>query len=255
VASQKRPEKICSHCGEPFIQQSNTAGRFCNPQCWYAYRRARSAVNLCATCKQPIVTNDHAARRKFCSHLCFGASFIRARDTAEPPPVAGARWLPLTRGKFALVDDDLFDELAQRPWVYWKGYAAHSRSDGTPHQLHVFIVRPGPGIEVDHKNGDPLDNRRENLRSANDFEQARNTKKKRLARGATSRFKGVYYARQKRGSKRWIAMIRVDGIRRWLGGFESEDEAARAYDAAARSAYGEFASLNFPLDGERSAVG
>lgn len=57
----------------------------------------------------------------------------------------------------------------------------------------------------------------------------------------SSQYKGVYKKRS-----RWAARIAVNGETTWLGTFKTEEEAARAYDAAAKRLHGEFARLNFP---------
>lgn len=89
---------------------------------------------------------------------------------------------------------------------------------------------------VDHKNGDKLDNRRENLRECTHGQNLANSRPRKRIH---SRFKGVHpYA------KRWAAYVRVDGKRVRLGAYDTEEMAAAAYDAAARLHYGEFARAN-----------
>ena len=147
-------------------------------------------------------------------------------------------------GLVALVDDADFAALAGHRW------RLDARKDGMryaktgrehPVRMHVLIMgRPG----VDHRDGDGLNNQRSNLRFASALEQQGNRRKQR--RGVTtSRFKGVY--REKRCPLRpWAAVIRVSGKMRGLGYYADEEDAARAYDAAAREVFGEFALLNFP---------
>jgi hypothetical protein len=102
--------------------------------------------------------------------------------------------------------------------------------------MHRLLI---PGThEVDHKNGDGLDNRRStNLRPATHQQNNANRAK---ARGS-SRFKGVSWDRP---SRRWYASIRGEGRSRNLGKFDSEVAAARAYNAAAVKFFGEYARLN-----------
>lgn len=97
-------------------------------------------------------------------------------------------------------------------------------------------------VEIDHINLDGFDNRIENLRECSHRENTRNTWRKKK----TSGFLGVSWC----GSKnRWSANIQPDGRKVFLGRFDSEVEAARAYDAAAAQHFGEFARLNFPHEG------
>ena len=106
--------------------------------------------------------------------------------------------------------------------------------------MHRLIMQPQAAQQVDHINGNGLDNRRSNLRVCSIQQNRRNTGNH---DGSTSRFKGVYW---KKSIGRWVARISVEGKQKHLGYFRDEEEAARAYDKAARIAYGEYARLNFP---------
>jgi hypothetical protein len=107
--------------------------------------------------------------------------------------------------------------------------------------LHREIMESPAGLLVDHRNGDTLDNRRSNLRLAT---HAQNTHNRRKTRTKTSsRFIGVYYDKR---TGRWAAKIKNQERCKWLGRFESEIEAGKAYDEAAKKYHGEFARLNFP---------
>lgn len=114
--------------------------------------------------------------------------------------------------------------------------------------LPRYLLKPERGFYVDHINGDPLDNRRENLRVCTPKKNAWNMAAQ--ARSATlhSKFKGV-----SRTGGKWRAYIWIEGKQRHLGVFSEEHDAARAYDGAARAAFGEFCCVNFPLVGEQSA--
>jgi hypothetical protein len=99
-----------------------------------------------------------------------------------------------------------------------------------------------PETEVDHIDGDGLNNRLENLRLATTTNNNRN-QRKRTGRTYSSQYKGVSY-RQDRDT--WLAAIGVDYKRVKLGTYPTEEEAAKAYDVAALQFFGEFARLNFP---------
>lgn len=99
--------------------------------------------------------------------------------------------------------------------------------------------------QMDHISGDPMDNRRENLRPATQQQNCFNQRKQ--TRITTSKFKGVLL-RKHLISKPWSACVQKDRISHHLGYFATEEEAAHAYDTAAVKAFGEFAKLNFPVD-------
>lgn len=114
--------------------------------------------------------------------------------------------------------------------------------------MHRLVMDAPPGLEVDHKNGDGLDNRRSNLRPAT---HSQNMANRPGDRGTSSRFKGVSLYRC-RGN--WMAYISIRGRRKTIGYFSTEIEAALIYDEWARKDHGEFACVNFPRPGERSAL-
>lgn len=159
--------------------------------------------------------------------------------------------IPLKGGGEALVSPEDFHWLSQRDWYRDdRGYAAcglFRRREGMIVKMHRLILLAPNTATVDHANGNTLDNRRENLRLATQSQQNAN----RLKFKGRSQFKGVY--RRCDGLK-WVAHIKNAGRPKNLGSFVSEDDAARAYDAAARQIFGEFACLNFPGPGERGAL-
>lgn len=152
--------------------------------------------------------------------------------------------IALTKGQSALVDAEDYPALACFNWCAsfsrgkWYAKRAERGPDGRQYtiRMHRAILGVPPGTEVDHINGDGLDNRRENLRPATRAENIRNTKRR--SRN-TSGFKGVY-----RLEGRWAASV----ARKYLGLYDSPEEAARAYDTQARMAFGPFAALNFPAE-------
>lgn len=112
--------------------------------------------------------------------------------------------------------------------------------------LHRLVAGAGPDESIDHRNGDRLDNRLGNLRVADRSQNGANRPKDRLARGATSVFKGVSWKAER---SKWVAHVHVDGKTKYLGSFDSEEAAARAYNDAALLAWGEFARLNVLPEG------
>lgn len=157
--------------------------------------------------------------------------------------------VPLSQGKVALVDDDDYEFIARFRW-----YAARNRhtwyamrnvslghGKGTTQRMHrVILNAQDTSSQVDHRNGDGLDNRRENIRICSSRENTRN-----MRPHSSSGFKGVCF---KKGSvaRPWRARIRVNRQSIDLGHFGTVEEAARAYDYGALQHFGEFARLNFP---------
>lgn len=157
------------------------------------------------------------------------------------------REIPLTKGHVAIVDASDYDFLSQFKWTAHEmrhtSYALRAVRYGGIQRvmyMHRYILLPDPEQEIDHANGNGLDNRRANLRIATRAEQMAN----RVPCGI-SRFKGVqWYA----PTKRWRAEITKGSQYHYLGYFIDEVDAAVAYDAAARELHGEFAKLNFPAE-------
>jgi hypothetical protein len=160
----------------------------------------------------------------------------------------------LTRGQVAVVDPEDYPTVSQFKWYAglnrrnW--YALRGTRRGGAYQnilMHNFIS----GFALtDHVNGDGLDNRRVNLRDGSKL----NAQNSHSCRGSSSRYKGV--SRHKRKDRRdtWHARIWLNGRNVDLGEFREEEDAARAYDAAARRHHGDWGRYNFPEDGERSAL-
>ena len=144
------------------------------------------------------------------------------------------------RGEVVLVDKEDFDRFGHRVWRVNTGGTGRRFVLVGPDRLHRAIMQPGPGQQVDHINGDPLDNRRSNLRLCT---PAQNSCNRGPQAHSTSGFKGVSWHKV---HKRWTARIRLNHKRHHIGCFDTAEDAARAYDDAARRIHGPFAFLNFP---------
>lgn len=154
--------------------------------------------------------------------------------------------IPLTKGKFAQVDDEDFEKVNQFKWCVQKiknlWYASRNISiEGK--QKKVLMHRDVMNISdsslfIDHIDHDGLNNQKINLRQCS---QRENLYNKKGNKDTVSQYKGVTFF-----NKKWVARINKDGKRYFLGGHLTEIEAAKAYDVKAKELYGTFAHLNFP---------
>lgn len=164
--------------------------------------------------------------------------------------------IPLTQGKFALVDDGDFDELSSFKWctnkagTCWypcrQGNLGQSARQGRHFiRMHrqIMGLDYGDKRQVDHINHDGLDNRRCNLRicsrAQNDWNRRKDTQK------TTSKYKGVCKVLRNGKYYFWRARIVKNKKEYPLGDYKKETDAARAYDAKAIELFGEFARCNF----------
>lgn len=154
--------------------------------------------------------------------------------------------IPLTRGLSALVDDEDFQELSKHKW-----YAKSMRTgkfyacrDAWPNgkrvhiQMHREILGLGKGEQADHRNGNGLDNQRRNIRKCIASQNYANRDRK---QNTTSRFRGVSWFKR---DSRWVTHISKFHKTYNLGYYDSEIDAAIAYNRKAEEFFGEFARLN-----------
>lgn len=146
----------------------------------------------------------------------------------------------LPTGETVLVDDEDFEKISAYSWhIQGPGYVGRTyRENGKMRHeyLHHFLT---PALtKVDHKNLNKLDNRKRNLRPASNLQNQANRPK--FIGQYSSRFKGVYF---NKSQGEWIARIGGGG-RQYLGHYPCEIEAAKAYNAAAKEMYGEYALIN-----------
>ena len=163
---------------------------------------------------------------------------LAAPESTDP----SVRYIPLTKGLFAMVDAADYERVSQYTWcascsgnrVY-----AYRKDRRKTVRLHQFLMNPPKGMVVDHIDGNGLNDRRSNLRVCTQHQNLFNSRP--IVK--SSRFKGVYFRRR---SGKWCAGIRHCGHDLHIGTFDDEIEAAQAYDRKAHELFGEYAYLNFP---------
>ena len=151
--------------------------------------------------------------------------------------------IPLTQGKFAIVDDEDYERITRWKWCAGKGgdtfYATRCPGKrNTTIAMHRLIIGASGRQQIDHVNGNGLDNRRCNLRLAT---KSQNMMNRGPQKGNKSGYKGVHFDL---ASGKWMAIIKFDGRNRNLGRFNTKEQAAQAYNKAAQEHFGTFAWLN-----------
>lgn len=168
------------------------------------------------------------------------------KQTRKVEVLGGIALVPLTRGLLAVIDSQDVHLVEKKNW--------HASKQRNTFYAKANVTLPGgkralismhralmgfPDMEVDHKDGDGLNNRRQsNLRLAT---RPQNMQNRGAQKNNTSGFKGVWY--QKKADK-WYAAIRFHGSRKYLGPFKSAELASEAYLAEAKARHGDFAGVD-----------
>lgn len=170
--------------------------------------------------------------------------------------------IPLSHGYVTLVDDEDYERLVALKWRVRfdkkSRYAISYRRDavsGKPYTLymHRVILNAAPKTIVDHRNQDGLDNQRSNLRIVTFSQNKLNLIG--LPRTNTSGYRGVSYHQRTRKWKARLNDTQTPNGKslQYLGLYLTAEEAAQAYDKAAREHFPEYIPLNFPEAGEQGA--
>lgn len=145
------------------------------------------------------------------------------------------------------IDGEDFDKIKEYTWCLSKigncFYACSGLYDKktkkkTTIHMHRIIMDTSKDYIIDHVNGNALDNRKENLRICSNAENLRNRKKQ---KNTSSIYKGVCFDKR---DKKWRASIRLNNKLMYIGLFDTQTQAAKAYNKAAVENFGEFARLN-----------
>lgn len=171
----------------------------------------------------------------------------RLRPTPYVCECGKVGWATISNVYVCFVDAD------QAPILgIWSWYAFHNNGNtyvmrstsrtvageriGLQQYLHALLCPAKPGLVVDHKNGNGLDNRQDNLEPVT---SVINTHRQRKKKSASSKYKGVSLFRG-----RWRVTLQKDRRQIYIGAFQTEEEAAAAYNQAAVRVFGRYARLN-----------
>lgn len=255
-------EKKCKKCGEtkPNIE-FNMWGDWCKT-CRKGYQRnyrlkhegESKRVNIRLSCYRKLNVlagmlaveyNLRGVNRLFSIETAIDEA-INSRTTKiiNPKVENGTKEIRLTQNMVSIVDYEDYIKLSKYKWCFGGGYARRvvgSRGKLKNVFMHREILGAKRGELVDHIDGNKLNNQKANLRLCTRIENQRN---RGISKMNTSGYKGVSYCKDTK--KNWRSIICVgDGDQVILGYYSTKEEAAFAYDKAAKIYHGEFAHLNF----------
>ena len=224
-------------------------------------RTALGAGQNCENCEHSVPAGGSKVATLICRHKAEAdlpwqvvepngacSNFERARELVPVDIAAalaeGAKLIPLTQDKFAIVDAEDYGRLCKYKWYTQKGRRNYYARNQRPHGMvlmHRVILNAPRGLVVDHINHNGLDNRKRNLRLCTVTQNNQN-RRPITNPNKTSKYKGVSFDKNR---NRFAAYIKHHKKSYFLGRFDSETDAAKAYDKKASELFGEFAYLNF----------
>lgn len=159
--------------------------------------------------------------------------------------------ISLTQNQVAMIDDEDYALVCQYKWCTQKSpttlYAVSAiawvNNKNVTMKMHRMIMNAQPNQDIDHIDGNGLNNQKENLRFCDESQNGGNRKKGPFVKNkpCSSKYKGVCWHKR---DKKWQSQIKFSGNMYHLGYFENENDAALAYNERALELFGEFANLN-----------
>lgn len=144
----------------------------------------------------------------------------------------------LSKGRVAVIDEDDLEKVSFCSWNFERYARANvwlkDKKKYKVMYMHRIIANAPEGMDVDHINGDKLDNRKENLRVCTRSENLHNIRTKTATR---SGLRGAYREQNRGKGCRWFSQISVRGKVHHLGRFDTAEEAHEAYQKAHRAHY------------------
>jgi hypothetical protein len=162
------------------------------------------------------------------------------------------RRIPLTQGKYAIVDPEDYERLNSHKWyaINCKNTFYAGRNSSVPKtkkrlyiKMHNQVINPPKGLILDHINRNGLDNRKANLRPVTCAQNILNRPYVFKRKNSRSKYKGVTWHK---AQNKWQVQICYNGKHKTIAYFQNEIDAAKAYDEAAKKYHKDFAVLNFP---------
>lgn len=233
--------RTCINCDKDFYryltknQVQSGLGKYCGRPCAFQHRSQKVKFK-CAVCFTIFFRKPSEVKKgysKACSSKCY---FKLIKEQTPPKYTVHEGYISFkVKDSTVFIDTDDLWVLTNFKWyVNKEGYVYAAKGI----KLHRLLISPNDHKLVDHINGNPLDNRKYNLREATFHENAANSK---IRSFNTSGYKGVF----KRKNNKFRSKIQSNHKVIELGTFNTAKEAAKAYDKAAKEYHGEYAKLNF----------